>query len=79
LRVLHVLGEGDFTASKIADRLQVDRTSLHHHLGILRSAGLLAIRDEGERGWRYGLRRDAMGGLDRELATYVGVGEPRDR
>jgi DNA-binding transcriptional ArsR family regulator len=77
LRVLHVLGEGDFTASEIADRLQVDRTSLHHHLGILRSAGLLAIRDEGERGWRYGLRRDAMGGLDRELATYLGV--DRDR
>jgi DNA-binding transcriptional ArsR family regulator len=59
LRILHALSEESLSASEIADRLGVDRTSLHHHLGILRSAGLLTIVDEGVRGWRYGLRENA--------------------
>ena len=71
LRVLHALGGEELTASEIAERLGVDRTSLHHHLGILRSSGLLTIRDEGELGWRYALRDDGFRGLGPDLEAYL--------
>ncbi|HEX5824792.1 MAG TPA: metalloregulator ArsR/SmtB family transcription factor, partial [Candidatus Limnocylindrales bacterium] len=71
LRVLHVLRDEELTASEIAERLGVDRTSLHHHLGILRSAGLLAIRDDGVRGWRYALRRGGLRDVGSALESYL--------
>ena len=71
LRILHVLRDEQLSASEIAERLDVDRTSLHHHLGILRSAGLLSIRDEGVRGWRYALRQDGLEGVGPALASYL--------
>lgn len=71
LRVLHVLRDENLSASEIADRLDVDRTSLHHHLGILRSAGLLTIRDDGVRGWRYALREDGLEEVGPALASYL--------
>jgi DNA-binding transcriptional ArsR family regulator len=71
LRILRLLRGEALTASEIADRMGVDRTSLHHHLGILRSAGLLAIRDEGLGGWRYALREDAVEHLGSELVGYL--------
>ena len=74
LRVLRTLRDGDLTATEIAERLGVDRTSLHHHLGILRSAGLLAIRDDGIGGWRYGLRPDGWDDIGRMLDGYLASG-----
>jgi DNA-binding transcriptional ArsR family regulator len=71
LRVLHVLRDESLSASEIAERLDVDRTSLHHHLGILRSAGLLTIHDDGVRGWRYALREDGLDEVGPALAGYL--------
>ena len=71
LRMLRVLQGEELSASEIAERIGVERTSLHHHLGILRSAGLLTIRDEGERGWRYALREDAIAGLGLEVESFL--------
>jgi len=71
LRVLRLLTEDDLNASEIADRLAVDRTTLHHHLGILRSAGLLTVRDEGATGWRYALRDDRLAGINQDLDSYL--------
>jgi DNA-binding transcriptional ArsR family regulator len=71
LRVLHVLRDGELTASEIAERLGVDRTSLHHHLGILRSAGLLAISDDGVGGWRYALRAGGWADIGNALESYL--------
>jgi DNA-binding transcriptional ArsR family regulator len=71
LRILRLLRDEPLTASEIADRMGVDRTSLHHHLGILRSAGLLAIRDEGVGGWRYALREDGLDHVGSELVSYL--------
>ena len=71
LRVLYLLRDEQLSASEIAERLDVDRTSLHHHLGILRSAGLLTIRDDGVRGWRYALRDDGLEGVGSALETYL--------
>ena len=72
LRILHVLADAELTASEIADRLGVERTSIHHHLGILRSAGLLAIRDDGINGWRYARRPDGIGDVGTALTDYLG-------
>lgn len=73
LRVLHLLRDGELTATEIAERLGVDRTSLHHHLGILRSAGLLTIRDDGVAGWRYALRAGGWGEITSTLDGYLGT------
>jgi len=71
LRILHVLADSELTASEIADRLGVERTSLHHHLGILRSAGLLAIRDDGINGWRYARRPESLRDVGAALTAYL--------
>jgi DNA-binding transcriptional ArsR family regulator len=72
LRILHALADGELTASEIADRLGVERTSLHHHLGILRSAGLVTIRDDGVGGWRFTRRADGVGDVGAALSAYLG-------
>ena len=72
LRILHTLADGELTASEIADRLGVERTSLHHHLGILRSAGLVSIRDDGVHGWRFSRRPDSVGDVGTALTDYLG-------
>jgi len=72
LRALHELGDSEWTASELADRLGVDRTSLHHHLGILRSAGLVTVRAEGLQSWRYSARADGISRATAALAAYLG-------
>jgi DNA-binding transcriptional ArsR family regulator len=73
LRILRVLADDELSASEIADRLGVDRTSLHHHLGILRSAGLVAIHDDGVQGWLYKRRGARVADIGTELAAYLGA------
>lgn len=75
LRVLHELKDGELTATELADRLAVDRTSLHHHLGILRSAGLVTIRADGLQSWRYAARADGITGATAALAGYLELAE----
>lgn len=72
-RILNVRAGSELTASEIADRLGVQRTSLHHHLGILRSAGLLKIHDDGTHGWRFSRATDDPGDLAAALADYLGL------
>ena len=71
LRILHELAEGDLTASELAERLTFDRTSLHHHLGILRSAGLVTARAEGVQSWRYSVRAEGITGATEALTGYL--------
>ena len=73
LRVVRLLRDEELSASEIADRLGVDRTSVHHHLGILRSAGLLVIHDEGVRGWRYAIRVDGIREIGPSFEAFLGV------
>jgi DNA-binding transcriptional ArsR family regulator len=75
LRILHELAVGELTASELADALGVERTSLHHHLGILRSAGLVAVRAEGVQSWLYSVRQD---GLDAATAALTGYLRPTE-
>jgi hypothetical protein len=77
LRILRELTRSEASATELAERLAVDRTSLHHHLGILRSAGLVAIRAEGAESWRYSLRPGSVAGAGAALAGYLGTEPPR--
>lgn len=73
MRALHELAPGDgLTAAVLAERLGVERTTLYHHLGILRSAGLVSIADAGDGNWRYQVRRDRIRELGDLLRSYVG-------
>jgi DNA-binding transcriptional ArsR family regulator len=72
VRALHELARHDgLTASMLAERLGVERTSLHHHLGLLRSAGLLTIEDPGDGSWHYRVRRDRIDELGSLLRSYL--------
>jgi len=71
LRILRLLADEALTATELAQRLGVDRTSLHHHLGILRSAGLLSIDDDGLGGWRYARRPDGVADATAALELYL--------
>jgi DNA-binding transcriptional ArsR family regulator len=71
LRILHSLAEGELTATELAEALGVERTSLHHHLGILRSAGLVAVRAEGLQSWLYSVRLDGIDAATAALDTYL--------
>jgi DNA-binding transcriptional ArsR family regulator len=75
VRALRELARHDgLTASTLADRLGVERTSLHHHLGLLRSAGLLAIEGRGDGSWHYRVRRDRIEELGSLLRSYLDEG-----
>ena len=74
LRILHELATNERTATELAERLGVDRTSLHHHLGMLRSAGLVAVKAEGVDYWRYALRTDSLDRATAALGAYLRTG-----
>ncbi len=73
VRALHELASGGgLPAAILAERLGVERTTLHHHLGILRSAGLVSVEDRGDGIWRYAVRRDRVDELGAMLRSYIG-------
>jgi DNA-binding transcriptional ArsR family regulator len=71
LRLLKRVSEGPLTLAAAAKELGVAKSTAHHHLALLRHAGLVVMRDDGE-DKVYTLRREALpqaGGL---LQSYLG-------
>ncbi len=56
LKLLRRLSDGPLKLTDAAAELGVAKSTAHHHLAILRQAGFVAIRDEGEN--VYSIRRD---------------------
>jgi DNA-binding transcriptional ArsR family regulator len=77
LRALHRLAEQTSTLQELADALGIRKSLMHHHLAVLRSAGLLRVH----LGLRYSLRTSAVGELSLLLGAYLGLatGRPRRR
>ncbi|MEJ8568250.1 metalloregulator ArsR/SmtB family transcription factor [Elongatibacter sediminis] len=48
LRILRALRGGDLAAGELADRVAVSAATCSHHLGILRDAGLVRVRRDGQ-------------------------------
>lgn len=70
LRLLGVLAEGDLGLKDLAERADIAKSTAHHHLRVLRSAGLVRVV-VGEHDKRYGLRRDAIPEAGRLLETFL--------
>jgi DNA-binding transcriptional ArsR family regulator len=71
LRILELLRDGDLTATDLAAAVGAPRTSLLHHLAMLRAAGLLTTSVGRNNATYYALRRDAAGDLHRAAVTVL--------
>jgi DNA-binding transcriptional ArsR family regulator len=70
LRLLRRLADGPLRLSEAAAELGVAKSTAHHHLAILRHAGLVTIRDEDEN--VYSLRRDTVPQAGALLESFLG-------
>lgn len=68
LRILHKLSGGSYTLQEIADDLGAAKTTIHHHLILMRSAGMVRMRMSDK---RYSLRQDAFDHLEDLLKGYL--------
>lgn len=70
LRILGVLAEGEIGLKELAERVDLAKSTAHHHLRVLRSAGLVRIT-VGEDDKRYGLRHDSIPEVGRLIEGYL--------
>jgi DNA-binding transcriptional ArsR family regulator len=70
LTLLRRLSSGPISLTEATAELDVAKATAHHHLSILRQAGLVVIGGEG-RGSRYALRQDPPTVAARALAAYL--------
>jgi DNA-binding transcriptional ArsR family regulator len=71
LRLLRELAAGDRRLAELSKALGLAKSTLHGHLGVLRSAGMVRVRIGAEK--KYGLR-PGLPDLNRILAEYIGGG-----
>lgn len=70
LRILAALAAGDSGLEALAAELDLARSTVHHHLALLRAAGLVGLRGNARR-YLYRLRREAAGEVSAALATFL--------
>jgi DNA-binding transcriptional ArsR family regulator len=70
LRILRALAEGEKTLVELADTFGAAKTTMHHHMIILRSAGLVSV---GVGSKRYRLRRETVPDVGALLSGYLGA------
>jgi DNA-binding transcriptional ArsR family regulator len=69
LRVLRRLATGEYTLQELTEHFEMGKTLMHHHLVILRSAGLIYLRGGSTK--RYSLKPSALAELQRLLGVYL--------
>jgi DNA-binding transcriptional ArsR family regulator len=69
LRILRALAESDRTLMELAEQFGQAKTSMHHHMVILRSAGLVSVGA----GKRYRLRQETLPDVGELLSGYLGA------
>jgi DNA-binding transcriptional ArsR family regulator len=70
LKLLRRMSTGPVTLSDAVTELGVAKATAHHHLSILRQAGLASIREEGRR-TTYGVRDDPPAVAQEALTAYL--------
>ena len=70
LRILRALAEGEKTLMELAETFGAAKTTMHHHMIILRSAGLVSV---GVGSKRYRLRRETVPDVGALLSGYLGA------
>lgn len=68
LRILKLLMTKSYTLQEIADEFGVAKTTMHHHLGILRTAGLVRAQSNDK---IYSLRRNMLSEVSELLEAYL--------
>jgi len=71
LRLLSVLAEGPAGFADLTARLDLAKSTVHHHLRVLRRAGLVRVTVGDEK--EYSLRTDAAPEAARMLEAYLGT------
>lgn len=71
LRIMRRLGEGPAALGEIAELLDVSKSTAHHHLRLLRTAGLVRITLGADK--EYSLRRDVVPEAAAILNAYIGT------
>jgi DNA-binding transcriptional ArsR family regulator len=69
LRMLKAIATSTATLQELADRFGLPKSTAHHHLAILRAAGLVRVSSDYER--RYSVRREAPPEAERWLKGYL--------
>ena len=73
LRILRSLADGEKTLMELADAFGVAKTTMHHHMIILRAAGLVSV---GVGAKRYRLRQETVPDVGALLSGYLGAANP---
>lgn len=73
LRILRSLADGEKTLMELADAFGVAKTTMHHHMIILRAAGLVSV---GVGSKRYRLRQETVPDVGALLSGYLGAANP---
>ncbi|MEK3906358.1 winged helix-turn-helix domain-containing protein [Oceanobacillus sp. FSL K6-0127] len=66
LRIIKLLFERNRTLQEITERMGMGKSTIHHHLKILRAAQLVEMKDT-----KYALKTKAIDSLTKELALYL--------
>jgi DNA-binding transcriptional ArsR family regulator len=68
-RILELLRERERPVNELVEQLRLSQPGVSKHLRVLREAGLVSVRPDGQRRW-YGLRAEPLAELDAWLAPY---------
>jgi DNA-binding transcriptional ArsR family regulator len=74
--MLEALARGPATAGELAELLPIARPGTSRHLRVLREAGLVDVRQEGQQRI-YALRPQPLAEVDQWLSRYRALWEPR--
>ena len=66
LRMIKLLSERDYSLKEITEQLELGKSTVHHHLKILRAASLV-----GNRASNYYLKEQSLAALPKELERYL--------
>jgi DNA-binding transcriptional ArsR family regulator len=70
LRILRLLKDRDWYLTEIAERLELSKPTIKHHLAQLRAAGLVTLTEEGGLSY-YSLRRERLEDASSELVRFL--------
>jgi DNA-binding transcriptional ArsR family regulator len=68
-QILELLRQRERPVGELVERLKLSQPGVSKHLRVLREAGLVRVRPEGQRRW-YGLRAEPLAELDAWLQPY---------
>ncbi|CAN5897084.1 hypothetical protein BH23ACT5_BH23ACT5_15720 [soil metagenome] len=80
LRILRRLSEGGASLDDLTDMLDLTKSTVHHHLGLLRSAGLVRVKFDLMAGSKhYAFRPSVLPEAQRSLESYLRVADAPDQ